>query len=204
MVLRGLTVEGASVANFGLWVTSAAKLDVTDCTFRNFANDGLHVEARQGNLIFNLAKVVATDNGLSGMFLTGAAKVAGKIVDSSFNRNGINGFYALNWQATNAADAITQIAFVGGEAHLNAYGYRVGSTVANNPVLLTLEDVTASSNTIAGVSSSGAVREARLAKSVIAHNGVGAEGVSLTTSKSTVFADNTTDLTATLAAASAF
>ncbi len=203
VVLRGLTVEGAGVATYGVVVTSAASVDLTETTLHNFVSDGVHVNATGGPLTFTMSKVDASDNRASGMFLTGLYKITGTIADTSFNRNGINGFYALNYQAANVAGLITQLAITGGEAHGNAYGYRIESTVATSPVDVLLDDVTASRNTTAGVSSAGNVLEARLSKSVIAYNAVGATGVKLTSLKNNVFSGNTTD-GGTLGAATPF
>ncbi|WP_051134156.1 right-handed parallel beta-helix repeat-containing protein [Methylocystis sp. ATCC 49242] len=204
IVLRGLTVDGAGAAAYGLRVTSAASVDVTDCAFRNFRADGIHVNATGGPLSFSLSKVDASDNRASGMFVTGAYKITGRIADSNFDRNGINGFYALNYQAAAVAGLMTQVAISGGEAHGNAFGYRAESTVSTSPVHLTLDDVTASKNSTAGVSSVGNILETRIMKSVIAYNRVGARGVKLTSAKNNVFSGNTTDLAGALGAAPAF
>lgn len=204
VVLRGLTVEGAGVATYGVLVTSAGSVDLTDMSLRNFVNDGVHVNAVAGPLAVTMSKVDASDNRASGMFLTGLYSITARISETSFNRNGINGFYALNYQAANVAGLLTQIAIAGGEAHGNAYGYRVESTVATSPVFLLLDDVTASRNATAGVSSAGSVIEARLSKSVIAYNAVGATGVKLTSLKNNVFSGNTTDVGGALGAAAPF
>lgn len=204
VVLRGLTVEGAIVATYGLLVKSAQSIDITDSDFRNFTSDGIHVNAASAPLSFTAARVNASDNSASGMFVTGAYKVTGKIADSNFNRNGVNGFYALNYQAAAVSGLMTQVAVTGGEALGNNYGYRAESLVATSPVHLTLDDVTASKNSTAGVFAAGNVLEVRLIRTVIAYNFVGAMGVNLKSAKNNVFSGNTTDVSGALGVTTGF
>jgi hypothetical protein len=204
VVLRGLTVEGGNVATYGLVVATAASVDVTDCVFRNFTADGVHMNVTSGPFQFTASRIEATDNGVNGMFVSGADRIDGKIVGSRFNRNVRAGLQALNYRANAQTGVLTDIYVLGGEAHANAYGYRVESTVATSPAQFVLEDASASKNSSAGVLAAGTIREARLLRNVIAHNAVGVRGVKLSTMKNNVFAGNGTDVGGTLDAAATF
>ena len=80
VVLRGLTLEGAGSANWGIYSYSAALLEIIDCTVGNFTTQGIIVEAPAVTSVM-ISNTVVSDvspGGAEGIFLvsTGGAMIA--------------------------------------------------------------------------------------------------------------------------------
>jgi hypothetical protein len=65
VVLRGLTLEGAGVADYGITFSSGWRLEVIGCTVHNFTSDGIFVNASEPMSVL-IANTVVSDMGNSG------------------------------------------------------------------------------------------------------------------------------------------
>jgi len=65
VTLRGLTLEGSNVANYGVYVDDASVVQIIDCTIRDFMLDGVHLLAAPDVQNFGIALVVTNSNILN-------------------------------------------------------------------------------------------------------------------------------------------
>ncbi len=74
--LRGLTIDGFGVAQYGISFFSGAALEIVSCTIRNFQGGGLHLRSNNDSKIAILDTIVA-DNQSAGVLIAaaGAASV---------------------------------------------------------------------------------------------------------------------------------
>jgi len=68
VVLRGLSLEGATVGRLGIAFYSGAGLEIVDCLVRNFASDGIFVGAASGMNV-TIVNTRSLDNGAAGVDL---------------------------------------------------------------------------------------------------------------------------------------
>jgi len=87
--LRGLNVDGLGSANNGLRFISGAKLEVSNCIFRHFNNDGVLIS---GAVAIHFTGIIASDNGQNGFeVISSGGAVKGSIGSSSADNNGNTG-----------------------------------------------------------------------------------------------------------------
>ena len=66
IVLRGLTIEGAGSASYGILFNSAGTLDISDCTIQNFTGDGILLRPTVGTPALFVTNTVSVHNANHG------------------------------------------------------------------------------------------------------------------------------------------
>jgi len=65
VVLRGLTLDGAGSANFGIHATAGTDIEIYDCAVRNFAVDGISISSAAAMSVV-ISNTIATDSNNMG------------------------------------------------------------------------------------------------------------------------------------------
>jgi hypothetical protein len=98
--LRGLTIEGEGAATDGVqWQGgngSADRLEIVDCSIRNFTHDGINIDVFDGLTVQKtilISNTIASDNGSSGIEIAPGMffPVRGAIDNATVANNGQNG-----------------------------------------------------------------------------------------------------------------
>jgi hypothetical protein len=144
--LRGLTVEGVGTGVNGLLFNTGARLDVTNCIFRNFSDNGVRL-APTGAMSFSISKTIAGNNAADGVYIApvGAGSASGAIVNLEANGNGYIGI-GLDGQflTSSVASSVTIVASV---ASGNG---NTGISVQGGAMSAVVRDTAASANSFAG------------------------------------------------------
>jgi hypothetical protein len=94
VVIRGLTLNGAGSANYGILFNTGLHLTVTDCVVQNFMFDGIGMQPTT-NMSFTITYTKALNNGGGGIVyfpVTDGSNTASGIIDHVEVSNNVTGF----------------------------------------------------------------------------------------------------------------
>ena len=176
VTLRGLTIEGAGVATYGVVLKSAAYLEIARCVVTAFAEAGIDLQMTSG-----APRVVVSDTTLSRNGVVGfryfqpistniGPNIAINRVDSHYN--GSLGYYI---QQNAAGDATLDIRHSTASNNGN-YGLTVQTaTPTTGTLMVSVDNLSASGNGAVGMIFGGTKLRAYLGRSVVSGNPTGVQ-----------------------------
>jgi len=131
VVLRGLTLDGAGVANHGINFEAGASLTVTDCVVQNFSSSassyGILMRPSSGTIGFVITNTIVSNNTLGIAYnlagLSGGSAIATGVIDHVVAANNLNGI-----EINNYGGGLTTVAISNSIASNNSgFGIYIGS-----------------------------------------------------------------------------
>jgi hypothetical protein len=84
VILRGLTLEGANSANYGIVANTAAKIEIIDCVVRDFSQDGIYVSLGAQTLI-HISNTKVMNNANVGIFFKAYTSISNGDVSANLD-----------------------------------------------------------------------------------------------------------------------
>jgi hypothetical protein len=151
VTLRGLTINGIGVGNYGIQVTSTlsgsnSTLNVIDCLVSNFVDSGIAIlptSSSAGSLYFVVANTSSFNNGADGISVVagGNATILGTITGSTVADNATYGFDIEGASAVTVVNSVVTANFTDGIFESASLPFTMRDTVShfnyNHDVFLT-------------------------------------------------------------------
>jgi hypothetical protein len=188
VILRGLTLEGAFIGQYGVNFSSGARLEIIDCVIKNFLNSGIIVQPT-GSTQLLISKSFVLDNDNAGIYLTptGSGTLNATIDQVTADHNNY-GIYI------DSASTTGQLLFSVSDSHAdtnNKTGIVLNSSNASAATSGMIKNTTANGNVSAdGIQVSGIHTFALLTHSIMGNNGGSAVNV---LSGANAYSDGTND-----------
>ena len=165
--LRGITVDGQGVGNFGIVFFSGASLTIENCVVRHLAQDGIDFMPSTASSL-SVSNTVASDNGLNGILVepTGAIAAAANFSRVEVNNNGGFGIYVTGEASTGTVKATVSESV----AANNSNGFNVFTAAPHAPTTFTVFHSVVANNTGNGFTSIGVGATLRVAQSMVTGN----------------------------------
>lgn len=195
--LRGLSIDGLSVASTGVQVNSAQIVEMVNCVVRRFANSGVVVQSSTGTTTVAISDLLVSDVAGTGVVILpqGSATVNALIKRSSFNGNGI-GLTANAQISTGRVNVVVEDSTATGNG--DAFIVDSSNSTANSSLIL--ERVAAAGNSGSGLRANtrgiATIRQSNLSRNGIGVN-IGGLGV-VRSFTDNVIIENGTDVAGTL------
>jgi len=174
VTLRGLTLEGAGVAYYGIVFNSGASLTVIDCVAQNFfyagpgttTGIGILMQPTSGPISFVITNTIVSNNGFSGIYYapqSGSATANG-VIDHVVTTN--NPFMGIAIDTTTAGGSTT--VSISNSVASNNSGYGIYISNGSSPLAVSIDNTSISGN--GNGIEAFFTSDVRLGRSVIAAN----------------------------------
>ncbi len=105
--LRGLTLNGFGAGEYGVLLTGGGNLTIANCTFRQFALEGVSISPASGATAVSISNSIASDNTFAGVSLDGAnAAIAAVISQTTMSNNGRFGLLVQDGASVTVTESI--------------------------------------------------------------------------------------------------
>ena len=169
--LRGLSIEGGGVGQYGIVFNSGQSLTVENCVIRHVTSSGINFVSTTATSALTVSNSLVADNGINGILLgpTGSATAVFNRVE--VNNNGEHGILVDGEfsAGTNTINATVSDSVAAG----NNVGFEARSPTSAAPTSVMVFHSVAANNTSGGVSPNGTAATLRLANSTVTGNANG-------------------------------
>ena len=117
VTLRGLTLDGVNVTNTGVSFIAGAKLEVIDCTIRNFTSAGVNVTSGTATSVL-ISNTIVTNAGSDGIVLT--AGVSGATITAAIDH--LTAGHDATGLSTDASSAPIELVISNSTFHDSVHG----------------------------------------------------------------------------------
>lgn len=176
VTLRGLTIEGAGTATYGVVLKSGGYVEISRCVVTAFAETGIDLQMTSGAPRVVVSDTTLSRNGGVGFryFQTAPSNVSPNIVINRVDshHNGSIGYYI---QQNSAGDATLDMRHSTASNNVN-YGFAVQTaTQAAGTLIVSLDNLSATGNGQVGMIFTGSKLRAYLGRSVVSGNPTGVQ-----------------------------
>jgi len=188
VVLSGLTLEGAQSGTYGVYFAQGARLEIVNCTIRNYTTTGINF-VPEASAVLNVTNTVISDNAGYGISLN--PDEAGSSITAALNNVTINnnGTGVLVYGAESPIEVSITNSHIDNNLStgVDAIGF------SSNLVSVILKAVTLNQTNIGiSVESNASVWLSRVTQT--SASGFSSTGVNITGSNNAVYTDNTNHL----------